>query len=426
MPAQRVVAYLRNSLWFVPGLWVVGAGILAFGLISLDSATPSFATHVPLLFGGGADGARSVLSSIAGSAITVAGVTFSITIVALQLASSQFSPSVLRNFMRDRISQMVLGSFIGTFFYSLLVLRSIRSKAADAEAFVPSISVSVGILFAVVAVVMLVLFIHHISTRIQVSTIVGTIADETAARIRADWRDRDGDDLDMRDGPDGEPRGIASVTSGYLQLVDSGGLVSIAKQLDLVIRVDKRTGEWVQEGAVLFSVWPASIKADKLAPRLTRRVTLGSQRSLEQDAAFGIRQLVDVAVKALSPGINDPTTAIDCIHRLTQLLVDLGVRREPQHEFADDGEQVRLIVRTRSYRELVDLAFDQVRQYAARTPAVVDACAAAIETVIAVVPPDRGEALRRQAALFLERTDEIEPSADRDEVVARLARILAA
>ncbi len=425
MPLKQIAVQLRNSLWFVPAIWVIGSGVLAFLMILIDSATPGVARSFPLIFGGGADGARGLLSSIASSAITVAGVTFSITIVALQLASSQFSPRVLRNFMRDRLSQAVLGSFIGTFLYSLLVLRSIRSQQSDAEQFVPSLAVTVGILFAVVAVAMLVYFIHHISNQIQVSNIVARIADETARGVETEWRDRDGDEADEPQAPSDAPALIPARASGYLELVDRSELVRLASRLDIVVLLEHRTGEWVQEKAPLFAVWPREVDSGELGRDLTSHITIGAQRSLEQDAAYGIRQLVDVAIKALSPGINDPTSANDCIHRLTQILVATGSRREPRRAHFDDAGKLRLVVNVRDFPELVGLAFDEIRHYGSTTPAIATSLAEAARTVMSAVREDRHEPIRRQVRLLLEDADRIQPPADREEVVACLSGVLA-
>ncbi len=425
MPLKQIAVQLRNSLWFVPAIWVIGSGVLAFVMILVDSATPSFARSFPLIFGGGADGARGLLSSIASSAITVAGVTFSITIVALQLASSQFSPRVLRNFMRDRVSQVVLGSFIGTFLYSLLVLRSIRSQQSDAEQFVPSLSVTVAILFAVVAVAMLVYFIHHISNQIQVSNIVARIADETTRGVAAEWRERDGDDGAEPEAPSEPAARIPAASSGYLELVDRSELVRTATRLDVVVLLEHRTGEWVQEEAPLFAVWPHGVDTSELGRDLASHVTIGAQRSLEQDAAYGIRQLVDVAIKALSPGINDPTSANDCIHRLTQILVATGRRREPRRAHFDDAHKLRLVVNVRDFAELVGLAFDEIRHYGSTTPAIATSLGEAARTIMSAVPQDRHAPLRRQVRLLLEEADGIHPVADRQEVVAALSAVLA-
>ncbi|HEX6128479.1 MAG TPA: DUF2254 domain-containing protein, partial [Candidatus Limnocylindria bacterium] len=272
MPLQRLAFRLRNSLWFIPGLWVIGAALLAFAMIWIESLTPDMARSLPLIFGGGPDGARSVLSSIAGSMITVAGVTFSITIVALQLASSQFSPRVLRDFMRDRVSQSVLGSFIGAFFYALLVLRSIRSEDENGPEFVPSLAVTVAIVLSIVAVAMLIYFIHHISTRIQVSSILAGIASATEEAF--DRPEEEGADGDQRETgvagsvADGEPGHVTATGSGYLQLVDRDCLVKAAHELDLVLRLEVTPGDWIQRGAAVISAWPAAAGSEALTRRL--------------------------------------------------------------------------------------------------------------------------------------------------------------
>lgn len=424
MQLQTFWARTRDSLWFIPSIWVLVSGALALILIAVDSETPDFATDYPLVFGGGAEGARGLLSSIAGSMITVAGVTFSITLVALQLASSQFSPRVLRNFMGDRVTQIVLGSFIGTFTYSILVLRSIRSEATDAQAFVPSLSVSVSIVLALVALGMLVFFIHHIATRIQISTIIASIADETTERIRAEWRDAD-EDAGSHDDAVPEQQGtvITANRSGNLQLVDREGLGEVAGELLIVVRLEVRPGEWVQEGAPLFAVWPAETVSDELADRLRKHVTVGEQRSLEQDAAFGIRQLVDVALRAISPGINDPTSAADCIQRIGQVLVAAGSRRQPEPCLHDDDGSLRVFVPDRDFAELTELAFDQMRQYGHGNADVLVTMLDTLYLVASALPAPRREPLHRQAALIGRGLGAIPIDADRERVAAAIDRM---
>jgi uncharacterized membrane protein len=432
MSFQRIAFQLRNSLWFIPALWVMGAGCLAILATWIDSVTPAIGRDLPLVFGGGPDGARSVLSSIAGSTITVAGVTFSITIVALQLASSQFSPRVLRDFMRDRLSQSVLGSFIGTFFYSLVVLRSIRSADETGPEFVPAVAVTLGIAFAVLAVAMLVYFIHHISTRIQVSSIVAGIAHATERAIERAMED-DGSYQRVPEGerqhglshaerPDGEPGRLPAATSGYLQLIDRRGIVATTDELDLVVRLELRPGDWVQEGAPLFVVWPAGAADDELADRLHERVTIGAERSLEQDPAFGLRQLVDVAVKALSPGINDPTTARECIGRITQVLAARGRAGQP-HFGAASQERMRLAEREQTFAELVGLGFDELRHYGASTPEVAIALASSLATLRGIVPPSCRPPVTEQLERLREAAGEIRPAGERARVLARITAV---
>lgn len=424
MQLRKIWASARDSLWFVPSVWVLACGALAFALIAVDSATPDFATDYPLVFGGGAEGARGLLSSIASSMITVAGVTFSITLVALQLASSQFSPRVLRNFMSDRATQVVLGSFIGTFTYAILVLRSIRGQEIDPEPFVPALSVSVGIVLALVALGMLVYFIHHIATRIQISTIIATIADETTGRIRDEWREEEADSDSHDDSvPERPARVITARRSGNLQLVDHEGLGEVAAELDIAVRLEVRPGEWVQQGAALFSVWPSDIVDDELADRLSDHLTVGDQRSLEQDAAFGIRQLVDVALRAISPGINDPTSAADCIQRIGQVLVAAGMRRQPETCVHDDDGSLRVLVPHRNFDELTELAFDQMRQYGHGNADVLVTMLNTLYVVASALPRARRAPLQRQANLIGKGIEAIPIEADRERVVAAIDKM---
>lgn len=420
MGLQKWWTTVRDSLWFIPAIWVVASAVLALVMVAIDHASPDVVADFPLVFGGGVDGARGLLSSIAGSMITVAGVTFSITVVALQLASSQFSPRVLRNFMRDRSSQVVLGAFIGSFAYAILVLRSIRGEQDGAEPFVPSVAVTVGILLALVAMGMFVFFIHHIASRIQLSSIVANIADETTEKVRREWSMEapEGANAELPTEPAGQ---IAARGSGYLQLVDREALTRIATDRDLVLRLDVKPGAWAQEDAPLFSVWPAAAaRDDELADELWAEISLGAQRSIESDAAFGIRQLADVALKAISPGINDPTSAADCIVRLGQILVAAGRRHHPPTVHRDDGGQLRLLIPRDDWQALIGLAFDQLRQYGAGNADTAVAMARTLGTIVTAVPRERHAPLLDQIELIRLAAVDITPPEDR----ARVARAL--
>ena len=423
MGLRKVWSTVRNSLWFIPTLWVIASAALAFAMIEVDRTTPDFAARYPLIFGGGADGARGLLSAIAGSMITVAGVTFSITIVALQLASTQFAPRVLRTFMRDQVNQVVLGSFIGAFTYAILVLRSIRGEGLEElDTFVPAVAVSVGILFSLVALGMLVYFLHHIATRIQISTIVASVADEAVDHIESGWPE------DPE--PPIEPLAQASSgvvradKSGNLQLLDTERMVEIATRYQIVVRLTVVPGDWVQKDAPLFDVWPASAANDEVARELNAQITVGAQRSIEQDVAFGIRQLVDVAVKAISPGINDPTSATDCIDRLTEILVAAGRRHTPHRSHTDDDGELRLVVLHRRWDDLVALAFDQLRQYGDGNPDILIALANGIRTICLATPPGRHPALHRQARLIADAAASIRVEADRGRVLDEVDAVL--
>jgi len=387
MPGRKILDAIRQSLWFVPALWVVACGAAAFGMVALDHVVPDLPSEVPLLFGGGPEGARGLLSAIASSMITVVGVVFSITIVALQLASSQYSPRVLRNFMRDRASQITLGSFIGVFVYSLLVLRTVRAGANGRDEFVPVLAVTGALVLAVVAVAMLVYFIHHIATRMQVSYITAAVARETldeidrqAEHTRADNAGEAGDGL-----ADGPGRIVPAEQSGYLQYVETEELVQLAEQHDLVVRLDVAPGEWVQRHAPLFEVWghhPAEIEQG-----FRDLVSVGDERVVFQDLEFGVQQLVDIAVKALSPGVNDPTTARNALHRIVEIVVAAGRAELTPVNHYDAHGQVRLSAPRADFARLMRTAFEEIQHFGTEIPTVSRSLREALDTIESAVDP---------------------------------------
>jgi uncharacterized membrane protein len=289
---------------------------------------------------------------------------------------------------------------------------------------VPSLAVTVAIVLAIVAVAMLIYFIHHISTRIQVSSIVSGIAsatEEAFERPAETAEDADRSEAHVAGNlPNDEPGWVTATGTGYLQLLDREGLVEAAQELDLVFRLEVTPGDWVQRGAVVISVWPAAAGSESLTRRLNGCLTLGAERSLDQDPAFGLRQLVDVAVKALSPGINDPTTAGDCINRVAQALVAAGRAGQPRARHADDQGRLRVVERVRNFEDLVALGFDEIRHHGARIPQVALALAKALRTLLALLPPALHGPLATQVQLLRETVATIEPPGERRRIEARL------
>lgn len=398
MSLQRLLDTTRQSLWFIPTLWAIGGTVAAFGLVAIDAATPDFAAQYPLVFGGGPEGARGLLSSIAGSMITVAGVIFSITIVALQLASSQYSPRVLRNFMRDRPSQIVLGSYIGTFVYSLLVLRTIRSAQEGGTSFVPAIAVTGAIVLALIALGMLVFYIHHIATRMQASNITSDVARETIEEIEREVPD--GAPGGSMAAPDGQPGTVfVARRSGYLQYVEIDELKRLAERYRIVIGVRAAPGDWVQKHAPLFSIWGGE-PSGELDDQLQGHITVGAERVLHQDPGFGVQQLVDIGAKALSPGINDPTTAVNVIHHLTEVLVSAGRTRLPAADHADEDGRLRLLMPRADFEELVETAFVEMIHFGASIPTVGRALTAAFDSIDTAVPAHHRAPIERMRAML--------------------------
>lgn len=413
--------YLRASFWFVPMLLVLCAVVLAGGLVELDTRIdPALRRTWPQLFGVGADGSRSLLAAIAGSMITVAGVTFSITIVTLSLASSQYTSRILRNFMRDRGNQLVLGVFLAVFAYCLVVLRTIRG--GDSDPFVPSVAVLVAIVLAFVGIGFLIFFIHHVADLIQASNIIEAVARETVGAVDVLFPQELGDEpeeaVDARalEALSATPWvSVAARSSGYIQRVESRALLDFAAENDTVIRMERGIGEFVVAGVPLVSVAGTRRPDDGEVRELNRAFSLGRQRSVDQDAAFGIRQLVDIALKALSPGVNDTTTANICIDYLTVILVRLARRRIESPYRVADG-RIRVIARAPTFQSLLNEAFEQIRQNGEGNVRILESLLRSIETIgRATAIRRRRDALRDQVELLAETIERSVPcSFDRE------------
>jgi uncharacterized membrane protein len=382
----------------IPAVCTLAAAVLAFGLIEFDRQTANTDFSLPWTFQGGAESARAVLSTIAGSMVTVAGTVYSITIVALTLASQQFAPRVLGSFMRDRTNQVVLGFFVATFTYCLLVLRAVRGTA-PAE-FVPGAAVTGGVVLALISLVMLIYFIDHISHSIQVSSIISGVARETKQQIEQlypdVWQAMEAIPSQAPALP-GDWTPILARQSGYLQYTDYQTLVDLAARADVVLREDRGQGAFVTGGTPLIFGGPATRITPALEARINDAFALGSTPTMQQDVAFGLRQIVDIALKAISPAVNDPTTALNCIDHLGAILVMLAARKYPDQNRYDAIGHVRVVVHERTFHDLARLAYDQNRHYGAGDHVIVLRMIDVIAQVAAVTPsPEHREALREQ------------------------------
>jgi uncharacterized membrane protein len=428
---------LAEGLWFVPGIIVLGSILLAVAMVELSAAVGTEAlARWPRVFGVGAEGARSMLAAIAGSMITVAGVMFSITMVAVTQASSQYTPRILRNFMRDRANQVVLGVFVGVFVYCLVVLRTIRG--GDDPGFVPSLAVLLGVLLAIAGVAVLIFFVHHIATTLQASEIVARISRETVETAERLYPDA----LEEQSPAEASPpeatapsadrwHPVEASATGYIQAIDLDGLARLSRDRDLFVRLDRQVGEFVIAGLPLAAVArpaghdraPGSGFDGAVAPLIAARVTVGNYRTNDQDVSFGIRQLVDIALKALSPGINDTTTAVTCVHHLGAILADLAARRIEAPRRSEDGV-VRVLGQGPGFESLVQSAFDQVRQNAEGNVSVLSTQLSTLELLVRRTPSRlRRDALLQQVGLVEEAAERTVPSAHDREGLARLARL---
>lgn len=397
---RRAWIALSSSLWFIPSTLVGASLILAVGLVELSARVDAAAlSTMPRLFGAGAAGARGMLSTIAGSVITVAGVTFSITIAALAMASAQYTPRVLRTFMADRANQFVLGTFVGVYAYCLVVLRTIRG--GDEGAFVPTLAVLGGFVLALISVGVLIFFVHHIADALQASTILDRVRAATEAAIDhlfpADVARPVARSPALPESA-GEWAALPAPRTGYVQMVDADRLVDDARALGVTLRMERGVGDFVVAGSPLVSFLPdaagplAAGPEEMLRNRVPSRFAIASYRTVEQDPGFGILQIVDIAIKALSPGVNDTTTAVSCVDHLGALLARLGAREIPTP--ARGEATPRLIARGPTFDSLAALALADVRRNAAGNVRVLLRLYDAVETA-----GSRTTDARRRAAL---------------------------
>ena len=420
---------VHSSYWFLPALMTGLAIGLSFLTVALDHLAVSERPELLVwVYTGGADGVRTLLSTLAGSMITMASVTFSITIVALSLASSQFGPRLLVNFMRDTGNQVVLGTFIATFIYSLLVLRTVRSVGENT--FVPHISVTVAVLLALVSLGLFIYFIHHVSVSIQAQNVIASVERELNRAIERLFPEKKSDlafeyelrhEDDVPDNFDQDAQPVTAMHSGYLQSIDNEGLMKLTIEHDLLLRLEYRPGNFIASGNNLVKVWPNERFEEGLSEKINDTFIFGAQRLRLQDVEFEIDQLVEIALRALSPGINDPFTAMACIDRLGVALAHLAERQIPSGYRYDDKNKLRLMADAVTFEGLVETAFNQIRQFCRSSPAVTIRL---LET-IAVIAAHAGtqaerEALRQQAKMIKQGSDEAIPEEhDRQDVEER-------
>ena len=392
---------LRTNLWLVPAIEVTGAVVLFAGTYALDRAAFVGDFRLPgWLLSGSPDAARQILTAIAAAIITVVGVVFSIVIVALTLTSTQFGPRMLRNFIRDRGTQVTLGTFVATFVYAVLALGAVGQAG---PAFVPHISVTVTLALTVADLAVLIYFLHHITIQIQLPHVIAGIAADLAAAINLQAGKGAGDSVgaDARLGGLHGPGGaVAAPRSGYLQYIQHRLLVQLAAELGVVIHLRYRPGHFLVQGHPYATVWPADA-ASQVASELARAHVTGPYRTLAQDVSFGIDQLVEIAIRALSPAVNDTFTALTCIDWIGDSLCKVTGRWHPVRVYRDAAGVVRLITTETTYERLVQRSFEKIRQAGRGMPAVMIRQLDALRKIMerAATPQDR-QLLLGQAAMI--------------------------
>jgi uncharacterized membrane protein len=360
----------RGGFLLRPFAIAVALGLGGLALSNLEERRPQLSALAPrLLFPSGADPqlALTLLSDIATSIMTVVSIVFAILLMTLTLASTQFSPRILVSFVRDRVTQWTLGMFLGTFSYCIAVLPAALERP------VPVLAVAGSMALATVCIGWLIYFIHHISNAISVNNIVDRIRKETESIIDEMMPHR------RTLPPLLEPEAahhapldfeIASRQSGYIRYVDIHRLLSLAKTYRICLRLERRVGHFVPEGVVLMRTSHGDRISDELRLLLLGAIDIGATRSMQQDIEFGIVQIVDIALRAMSPAVNDPTTAISCVDQLTSILIRWLNRTPPQRHYYAPPHVLRVIVHQAHIDGLLDLAFEQIRHYASADAAV--------------------------------------------------------
>ncbi|MDK3257657.1 DUF2254 domain-containing protein [Blastococcus capsensis] len=373
-PVGRLWRLMRGSLWPLPLVAVTLAVTLGLLMPVLDGfmGTPNEGSPLSFVFGGGPAAARDLLAAIAGSLISVTGVIFSLTVVALQLGSSQYSPRLLQTFATDPVVQATLGQLTATFVYALTVLRTVRTEDADGPAFVPRLSITLAFLFALGSVAALVFFLGHLARSLRVEVMLRDVHDEAMESLQRAGDEPDEPPVGLPPGP-GTP--VEAVTSGFVVAVDEDRVIEQARAQDAVVALSPRMGDSVVAGTPLAHVWSRSgapvQDREKLADAITGAVAVSHERTPEEDPAYSLRKIVDIAGRALSPGINDPTTAVHALSHVSALLGDLLPRHTDVTARRDEEGVVRLVLPRWTAQALLRLGLEEPLEYASGQPAVL-------------------------------------------------------
>lgn len=401
---------LKSSFWFIPVLLIIVSNPIAIGVIYLDYGIDLAQDGgMQFLFVSSADSARSILSTISGAMITVAGTVFSVTLVALTLASSQFGPRLIKNFMSVRLNQVVLGSYVSTYLYCLIVLNSIMEM--DGFTFIPSLSILLAIILAVINIILLIVFIHRIATSLQADKVISDIHEFISSQVKSLFPDKMGKEIDAEneinvDAIKSKHRNLTSIKSpksGYLQYIDSESLLDMMTKNNSLLELNVKPGDYLVEDLEIGKVYQTTSKGDdnKLS-KLENQFIIGKTRTAVQDFEFSIHQMVEIAARALSPGVNDPYTAIACIDNLTATMSYLTKVDFPSKYRLDKEKKLRVITVTLSFEGVLDAAFNQIRQFSAGSPAIIIRLMEALITINQFTKSERNKsALVKHAKMVL-------------------------
>lgn len=397
--AIRVRERLRNSLYVVPTASILAALVAAELMTELDQAVAAGGEEFDVIVEVTAESVQAVTTAVAAAMLTFIGVVFALTILALQMAASQFSPRVMRTFVRSRVTKVTLGLFMATFAYSLTLLAATEPGSDTVASFVPVLGFVVLLVLVTATLFDFVGYVSHVVRLVRVGHVVHAVAAETRSAID--------DAIPVAAGgtavpaPPSEPRAgtVVAPRAGTIAAVDVARLAALADRADCVIVLHDRVGDDVAEGESIATV----VGAAAPDPRSVQRcVVIDTERTMLEDPAFGIRQLVDIAIRALSPAVNDPTTAVQALDRIIELLAVIGHRADPVTHHLGRAGTVRVVRPVRDWATYVELSFTEIRRYGHDSPQVGRRLAAALDDLATALPSDRRPALEQQRRLLTE------------------------
>ncbi len=402
MRQSRAIAHVRTSLWFVPVMCVLAGVLVSFGTIALDRATNY--RWIPQWLSGGPDAATAILGTIATSMVTLTTLVLTVTMVVVQLAMGQFSPRIVGTFLQDKPSQLAIGLFVATFAHAMLAMREVDFEGNT----VPGLAIVVGYVLVIVSIALLVVYVHHIGRSLRVSSLIELVGTATRSTLDRRYPEKGNESRASAD-----PAMVCAPHSGVLTRIVEDQLVEIAEQADCVLEVQPALGAFVPAGAPLIMIRGPADQLDRRAA--VGALVLGQDRSLDQDVAYGIRMLVDIAERSLaeSPFL-DPTTAVQAIDRLHDCLRQLAPRPFPSGCLRDDAGRPRVLLRVMDWDDYVQLAFQEIRLAGAGSPQVTRRLEEALVDLREIAPAERRAALDEQLDLL--RVSVVEATFDEHDV----------
>lgn len=368
---------LKGTFWFVPVLLITLSILLAIGMVYIDQITTFSQEGLgQYFFVNNEYSARSILSTISGAMIGVAGTVFSVTLVALVLASSQLGPRLIKNFMYVRLNQIVLGSYISTYLYCLIVLNAIQENSD--YTFIPTLSIFLAIIAAIVNIILLIVFIHGVAMSIQTGKVISDISSSVSKQVRVLFPEKMDNEADTEpdlqvDAIKSEYANIVTLRSpknGYLQYIDRESLLKVMTNSDSFFELNYKLGDYLVEDIEIGKLYTNEKFEEGKLEKILYHFFIGKTRTTHQDLEFAILQMVEVGVRALSPGVNDPFTAIACIDNLTAIMCYLTKVKFPSKYWVDDNKKLRLIAEALDFESVLDAAFNQIRQFSEGNTAV--------------------------------------------------------